>query len=162
MRISSLCVALALVFAIAFVLPVQAQPDDPDASCGKTSGLCWPRLKTGSKGATVQDLQFLLNAKGSKLKASGSFDAPTLKATKTFQMQHKLKVDGIVGYQTWEAMVPTLRKGDRGAFVKALQRFLWESNYGTPQDGYFGAGTERKVKEYQEAWDLDGTGIVDR
>lgn len=50
---------------------------------------------------------------------------------------------------------PTLERGDRGASVKVLQRWL-----GLQADGAFGAGTLRAVKRFQRRHDLKADGIV--
>lgn len=50
---------------------------------------------------------------------------------------------------------PTLERGDRGASVKVLQRWL-----GLKADGVFGAGTLRAVKRFQRRHDLKADGIV--
>lgn len=48
-----------------------------------------------------------------------------------------------------------LRRGDKGGRVKYLQGIL-----GLPQDGIFGAGTEKAVKEFQEKHGLTADGKV--
>ena len=55
---------------------------------------------------------------------------------------------------------PTLRRGSRGAEVKALQRFLnWYCNGKLSLDGDFGARTETFVKIFQKSEGLDYDGI---
>ena len=61
------------------------------------------------------------------------------------------------------AALPMLRKGSKGASVKALQILLIGNDcscgkYGA--DGDFGGGTESAVKKYQEKHGLDDDGIV--
>jgi lysozyme len=61
----------------------------------------------GSRGPDVVKLQQLLNAKvhpSPRLVADGNFGPKTLVAVKTFQSQHHLTADGIVGPQTWGAL----------------------------------------------------------
>lgn len=61
-----------------------------------------PLLKKGSEGTTVEKLQELLNADlGIALKVDGVFGRRTKKAVRNYQKKYKLKVDGIVGTQTW-------------------------------------------------------------
>lgn len=63
-------------------------------------------LKQGSKGKHVQTLQMLLFAKGAtQLKADGDFGPLTANAVKWFQKLAGLKVDGIVGPQTWGVLL---------------------------------------------------------
>lgn len=59
--------------------------------------------------------------------------------------------------------LPMLRRGSKGASVKALQILLIGYRYSCGQygaDGDFGGGTEGAVKKYQGAHDLDADGVV--
>ena len=59
--------------------------------------------------------------------------------------------------------LPMLRKGSKGASVKALQILLIGNRYSCGQygaDGDFGGGTESAVKKYQEDHGLDADGVV--
>ena len=61
------------------------------------------------------------------------------------------------------ASLPMLRKGSRGASVKALQILLIGNQCSCGScgaDGDFGGGTEFAVKTYQEKHDLDYDGVV--
>ena len=62
-----------------------------------------PTLKKGTKGKAVEIWQKILG-----IEETGSFGNKTLEATKEFQKQHKLTVDGIVGAFTWSAGLGTL------------------------------------------------------
>lgn len=66
-----------------------------------------PTLKKGSKAsAAMNSLVFLLNGKtGSSLVKNGSFGDNTLKAVKKWQETHGLKVDGVVGPDTWASII---------------------------------------------------------
>jgi N-acetyl-anhydromuramyl-L-alanine amidase AmpD len=56
---------------------------------------------------------------------------------------------------------PTLRHGNSGWRVKRLQRRLEHHGYDVGElDGDFGANTERAVREFQAAKDLDVDGVV--
>ena len=66
-----------------------------------------PTLRKGSKGATVMEMQFILNKRGYDLGscgADGEFGRMTEKAVKAFQKDHGLIVDGVVGPNTWKAL----------------------------------------------------------
>ena len=66
-----------------------------------------PTLKRGSKGDAVKIIQEKLIARGYSCGASGvdgDFGSATEKAVKAFQKDHNLKVDGIVGAKTYEAL----------------------------------------------------------
>ena len=58
-------------------------------------------LKLGSDGGEVKKLQAQLVAQGFLDKATGQFDADTDKAVRAYQASKGLKVDGLVGQQTW-------------------------------------------------------------
>lgn len=65
-------------------------------------------LKKGSKGEQVKTLQRLLLALGYDLKkygADGDFGGATDSAVRAFQKAKKLTVDGIVGQNTWKAIL---------------------------------------------------------
>jgi peptidoglycan hydrolase-like protein with peptidoglycan-binding domain len=55
----------------------------------------------------------------------------------------------------------TLRSGDRGARVKALQALLTQAGFKTATDGSFGATTVKVVRRFQRAARLRATGIAD-
>lgn len=57
-------------------------------------------LKPGSTGAFVKKWQLFLRGQGYVVDVNGRFDAATTTASKGFQAQHGLTVDGIVGNQT--------------------------------------------------------------
>lgn len=63
-----------------------------------------PTLKQGSRAPAVRVLQSLLNSAGSKLNADGHFGALTDTAVRQFQSRMGLKVDGVVGPQTWATL----------------------------------------------------------
>jgi hypothetical protein len=65
-------------------------------------------LKTGSKGNQVKTLQRLLISLGHSCGSSGAdgdFGSATLKAVNAFQTKNKLTADGIVGANTWNALL---------------------------------------------------------
>ncbi len=63
-------------------------------------------LRNGSKGAEVKTIQRLLNAMGHSCgKVDGIFGSGTLAAVKAFQKAKGLDVDGIVGKNSWNALL---------------------------------------------------------
>jgi len=64
-----------------------------------------PTIGPGATGRPVAILQRRLNDLGHGLKVTRVFDAPTEAAVKTFQRNHNLTVDGIVGPDTWAALL---------------------------------------------------------
>ncbi len=80
----------------------------------KTVTVTLPQVKKGSKCSEVCTLQMLLNAhnykgkNGQALEADGSFGGNTDFAVRAFQNAKALSVDGVVGQNTWSALL----KGD--------------------------------------------------
>jgi hypothetical protein len=64
-----------------------------------------PVLRKGAKGDDVKALQTALNEHGYKLKADGDFGTNTYNAVVDFQRKNRLTVDGVVGVNTWAALV---------------------------------------------------------
>ncbi len=125
----------------------------------------------------------------------GIFGPKTEEAVRVFQSVFGLSVDGIVGRATWYKLVflyvavtklselvsegqsftqvqgpsgiQTLRSGDRGPAVSALQYFLsliGQYSFTLPMldiDGIFGPKTLQAVKDAQKAFGLPVTGVVD-
>lgn len=64
-----------------------------------------PTVKRGDEGIIVNNLQTLLSILGYyKEPVSSTFDIPTEHAVKSFQADWKLRIDGIVGPKTWDAL----------------------------------------------------------
>lgn len=59
-----------------------------------------PRLQQGATGSDVSYLQTLLD-----IDVDGVFGPDTDKAVRSFQAEHGLLVDGVVGSRTWEALI---------------------------------------------------------
>ena len=62
-------------------------------------------LRQGSTGGSVKILQVGLNGKGYGLVGDGAFGPATYNAVRKFQSDNGLQVDGVVGPQTWEALL---------------------------------------------------------
>lgn len=63
------------------------------------------QVKKGDVGSHVRILNAILYALGYEVGLSNVFDEDTEKAVKLEQKAHKLKVDGIVGKDTWSALL---------------------------------------------------------
>lgn len=129
----------------------------------------------GVRGPAVEDIQKRLLTLGYDLGPTGVdgvFWGATLAAVRSFQQQRDLAEDGVVGDETWSALVDaTFRLGDRllylkwpylhGADVEALQSALNVLGFacGEP-DSIFGAYTERAVGEFQANVGLRADGIA--
>jgi predicted amidohydrolase YtcJ/peptidoglycan hydrolase-like protein with peptidoglycan-binding domain len=125
----------------------------------------WPVLGVGSEGPEVIALQFLLRHHGQDIPADGLFGPATEQAVKAFQSQRGLGVDGLVGGQTWPALVQgvVLQFGSSGDAVRAAQVLLLDK-FGYADiivvDGLFGRGTEAVVKTFQADHGLTSDGMV--
>ncbi len=127
-----------------------------------------PVLKKGSSGASVRELQKLLFDYGAfalncdfgvpDVFIDGAFGDGTDGAVKAFQRQVFLKIDGVVGNITWQALIngapiglPILRIGNKGELVASVQqRLIVSGDYQGIVDGDFGVVTEDAVKTLQK------------
>jgi murein L,D-transpeptidase YcbB/YkuD len=116
----------------------------------------WPLVRRGDKAHPVPSLQYLLRARGHIVTVDGDFGPKTEAAVRAYQKEKNLAVDGIVGPQTWQALVITARRGDQGDAVRAVQEeFQYRNLSGDPSkglqvDGIFGPKTETAVRDWQQ------------
>jgi len=120
----------------------------------------YPTLSTGSTGANVTSLQYLLTSRGYTTTADGDFGSGTEAAVTAFQQSRGLSADGIAGPQTFSALVSTVREGSTGAAVQALQVQLVKHGHSLDTDGDFGPATDSAVRSFQSAHGLSADGIV--
>lgn len=134
------------------------------------------KLRSGSRGAAVTQLQKSLRSHGVSVSADGVFGPRTLSAVKSFQRSAKINVDGVVGPITWGALNgssggaskpggsssshPTLHRGDRSSAVTTMQKALWKNRPGYNATGYFGSVTQASVKSFQRSVGLSADGVV--
>lgn len=130
-------------------------------------------LQTGSTGEGVYALQERLYDLGFYTgRIDGVYDDEVAAAVRAFQTFKGLKVDGKAGTQTQQALFSqattgagdlysTLREGDSGERVKALQSLLYAYGYylGTI-DGNYGAGTAMSVQQFQSVNGLTPDGVA--
>ncbi|GAA3020076.1 N-acetyl-anhydromuramyl-L-alanine amidase AmpD [Streptomyces fulvorobeus] len=139
-------------------------------STGGTVNLDFPAydtLRSGSTGPQTTAAQTLLNAQGFAAgSADGVFGANTVTAVKAFQSARGLPSDGVIGRQSWTALLsagtkPVLREGSSGADVKRLQRSLTAAlGRAVGVDGSFGSGTAQAVRDFQGSRSLTVDGIA--
>ena len=120
----------------------------------------WPLIKEGDRDSEesngVFKVQTLLRHHGYDLEADHIFGPVTVGRVRAFQQDRGLVVDGIVGPQTWSALVVTVAHGDSGEAVRAVQsqwRFI-------DHDGVFGPVTDGLVRRFQEQSGLAVDGVV--
>lgn len=123
-------------------------------------------IKKGSTGVLVAAWQSRLNTHGFGLTVDQQFGDATDRATRDYQTDFGLVVDGIVGPNTWAASgAPilgrrTLRVGSRGPAVKSWQFALIADGLKSAQDGVFSTETESLTKIYQAARGIAADGVV--
>lgn len=124
-------------------------------------------IRLNSNGNFVYILQYLLNQYGYNIATDGKFGVKTQNAVIDFQRNNGLTSDGIVGRNTWNALLnlnPSsniLKRGSKNSAVLFLQKLLLSYLYPiTSLDGIFGAETERAVKAFQTENGLVADGIV--
>ena len=83
----------------------------------------------GSQGDEVKELQTTLNNNGYKLDVDGIFGAKTLSAVKDYQKQNSLSVDGIVGKNTWGALLSSGNETNRNNMVMNANDNATRVNY---------------------------------
>jgi N-acetylmuramoyl-L-alanine amidase len=119
--------------------------------------------REGDEGPAVLDIQRRLASVGFPVPAaeSGRFGPGTLASVRTFQARRALRVDGLVGPDTWGQLVEAgFRPGDRtlylhappmrGDDVRDLQRKLNAIGFDAgKEDGVHGHATDRAVREFQ-------------
>ena len=137
-------------------------------------------LKSGDKGAEVKKLQERLKELGYYTSAIDSeYGAKTIAAVKAFQQKNGLTADGVASSATLKKLNAsnavaangkttvelktnqTLKSGDSGAQVKALQARLKELGYYTTSlDSDYGYRTTAAVSAFQRANKLTVTGTA--
>ncbi len=131
-------------------------------------------LRRGHHGDPVRDLQHRLIGAGCRIDPSeiGRFDATTEAAVREFQTRRSVRVDGVVGPETWSALVESgFAFGDRllyhrspnlrGDDVLALQRLLNRLGFDSGrEDAIFGPQTAAALREFQRNSGLSVDGIA--
>ncbi|MGW5001230.1 peptidoglycan-binding domain-containing protein [Streptomyces hydrogenans] len=115
----------------------------------------WPVLRSGARGPAVTTAQQLL-----RIGADGRYGPATVRAVKTFQREHRLTADGVLGAATWQRLAPTLRSGARGDAVKALQTQLRRNGALIAADGAYGPATVAAVRAFQRGRRLTADGVA--
>jgi N-acetylmuramoyl-L-alanine amidase len=132
-------------------------------------------IRPGAHGEAVRDVQHRLLAAGFHVDADeleGTYGDSTESAVRAFQQARALPSDGILGPDTWEQLVEAgYRLGDRTVYlrspsfrgddVRELQRKLNVLGFDAgKEDGIFGPGTDRGVRDFQRNVASRADGIV--
>lgn len=143
----------------------------------------------GDRGDQITAIQQALIANGSDITADGDYGTGMTQAVKNFQANHGLEADGIVGAETYKAIMGTdMPANQSGHFVQKIfndsygsassntaistetataenvvvliQKGLVSNGYDIAIDGVYGSGTESAVRQFQASHDMDVDGIV--
>jgi peptidoglycan hydrolase-like protein with peptidoglycan-binding domain len=107
-------------------------------------------------GTNVRKVQYLLRERGYNLVPDGFYGLRTEGRVREFQAQEGMRIDGVVGDETWSALLLEVRPGDRGDAVRAVQiQFA-----SLKRDGIFGPRTLSRVRKFQLDRGLKPDGIV--
>ncbi len=144
-------------------------------------------IQSGDSGIGVNKMQAYLNIMHdygfirNKIVQDGIFGSDTKTSVQQFQNYEGISVDGIIGENTWDAVVSKLKtlninpsipvasssyylaNGSIGLSVEKMQEYLNEIFKGSEiplkEDGMYGTKTQSTVQKYQALNDLtiDGT-----
>jgi peptidoglycan hydrolase-like protein with peptidoglycan-binding domain len=140
----------------------------------------------GDRGTQIAAIQQALVNNGSSIMADGDYGPGTQAAVRQFQSAHGLEADGIVGAQTYEALMGTVMpenissqygQGNGAPLqnapkvmsfpivtadneIRVIQQSLANAGYAVDTDGVFGVGTEQAVRRFQASRGLDADGVV--
>ena len=110
----------------------------------------WGLVKQGAKQADnwrVLAAQYLLRARGSGIVADGDFGPASGAAVQAFQRTLRTtEISTTLGQLDWPHLIITVRRGDHGDAVRALQTLLPNN---LTVDGDFGPITETEVRNFQ-------------
>jgi peptidoglycan hydrolase-like protein with peptidoglycan-binding domain len=127
----------------------------------------FPEVNPWDVGPAVAQMQELLRAHGFQIRVDGDYGWRTETAVKSFQRQHGIRIDGIVGLETWTKLMQTLTPGSRilryghvGADVYELQGVLQVNGFAVKRTGMFDAETKSAVMSFQREHHLQDDGVV--
>ena len=132
-----------------------------------------PLIRRGDTGPEVVDVQQrLARALEEPIKADGTFGDATFAAVRRFQRERNLPADGIVGPETWRALVESgyvlggrllwhSRRMMRGDDVRELQHRLNQLGFDAgAEDGIYGPLARAAVEDFQRNTGLAVDGVA--
>jgi peptidoglycan hydrolase-like protein with peptidoglycan-binding domain len=121
----------------------------------------WPLVKRGATQDSnwrVLAAQHLLRSRGATIAADGSFGPASGAAVRTFEETlRSTDLGTTLGQLDWPSLVATVRRGDNGEAVKAMQTLVPGD---LTVDGSFGALTEAAVRDFQSMFAPPSDGVV--
>lgn len=140
----------------------------PRRTCGVRVDFARYRLLTrGTRSGQVKAAQCLLQQQGYRPgRVTGRFGRLTVRATRAFQRDRRLRVSGTMTPAAWTALLsagraPVLKRGSATDAVRRVQRALNAADRaGLPVTGVFDAATAQAVGAYQQSVGLPATGVV--
>ncbi|MEP7115924.1 MAG: peptidoglycan-binding protein [Ilumatobacteraceae bacterium] len=152
----------------------RAQPVTLKVDAGASSAAAAPTLtpalvaRPGDTGPAARVLMEALIARGVHQDVAGSRDgvygADDKEVVLQFQREQGLTVDGVVGAQTWSALLSTVNPDETGPMVKVLQTALIVRSLirdaAANLDGVYGAATQQRVRDFQKVSGIDPIAVV--
>ncbi len=131
-------------------------------------------LRAGDTGDAIRDLQHRLIGAGHSIAPAelGTFGRGTERAVRDFQQARRIRVDGLVGPETWTALVesgfapgdrllylrrPNLRGDDVVALQTTLNRLGFDAGR---EDGILGPQTHTALRDFQRNAGLSLDGVA--
>lgn len=138
--------ALTLTMTTTGVSWIAAPSPAAHATISSSVTASFPVVRPNDNNNLVRIVQLALGDYGYSLTADGAYGSGTLAAVTAFQGSRGLTKDGVVGQNTWAALLKPLDTNSSGAMVKALQTDL-----GIDVNGSYGPGTDAAVIRIQWA-----------
>jgi peptidoglycan hydrolase-like protein with peptidoglycan-binding domain len=147
-----------------------AQPEQPVPAPKPTPpAVIVPDVPTFN-GYPIHEIQRRLGVHGFRTAVDGIYGPDTRRQVTNFQKARRLLVDGVVGPQTWAALLmappaarPPAQPYDtvyRGYSVRRIQELLTAAGFRTVVDGIYGPNTTSQVRAFQRAQGIQVDGIV--
>ena len=131
------------------------------APTAAAAGPLFPTQSIGNRGTDVRAIQYLLTARGYPVTVDGIFGDTTTAAVLAWKTARGLTANGIVDDATWARLIVSLRVGDAGPAVQAVQRELRAKRHlDVAVDGIYGTSTRAAVRVFQRHEGLTVTGTV--
>jgi peptidoglycan hydrolase-like protein with peptidoglycan-binding domain len=125
------------------------------------AGPRFPTQSIGDRGTDVRAIQYLLTARGFPVSVDGIFGTTTEAAVVAWKTAAGLGANGIVDDATWARLIMSLKPGNSGPAVQAVQRELRAKRHlEVAVDGVYGPSTRAAVRVFQRHAGITVTGTV--